>query len=180
MSLSKQDLARASVIASLYIQALRGGEALWFRVASGSMAPTIREGDRVRIEPAKAKDIRSGEIAAFETAQGLVIHRIVQHEQIDTGVRLLEMGDVDLRASWVEESAVVGRVVVVHQGTCQIDLQRPIAQKCGTVTAFLRYRLYLLHTNKKFPFLQVTVRRSSRLVVRIGYWCTNIMVKQGS
>ncbi len=174
MSLPGRDLAHATAIASLYVQALREGETLWFQVASGSMAPTLNVGDRVRIEPVKAKDIHTGEIAAFETARGLVIHRIVQREQRGNSVRLLEMGDVDLRAGWVEESAVVGRVVVVRRGTRQIDLQHPVAKRCGTVTAYLRYQLYLLHNNKKFASLRVVVRRCSRLAVRIGYWCIHI------
>jgi signal peptidase I len=174
MSLPRQDLARATVIASLYIQALRAGETLWFQVVTGSMVPTLSIGDRVRIDPVKAKEINNGEIAAFETDQGLVIHRIVRQEQRGTGVRLLEMGDVDLRASWVEEQAVVGRVAVVHHDTLEIDLQHPIAKRGGTVTAYLRYWLYLLHTNKKFAALRVAVRRCSRLVVRINYWCIRI------
>lgn len=174
MSLNRQDLARATAIASLYIQALREGETLWFQVVSGSMAPTLNIGDRVRIDPVKAKDIHNGDIAAFETDQGLVIHRIVQQEKKGTSARLLEMGDVNLRATWVEEQAIVGRVAVVHRDTSEVDLQHPIAKRCGTVTAFLRYRLYLLHTIKKFPALQIAVRRCSRLVVRTSYWCIRI------
>src|SRR5215469_1031145 len=77
MSLSRRDLTRATAMASLYIQALRTGETLWFEVVSGSMVPTLNRGNRVRIEAVKAQDIHNGEIAAFETDQGLVIHRIV-------------------------------------------------------------------------------------------------------
>lgn len=171
MSLPRQDVARATAIASLYIEALRAGETLWFQVVSGSMAPTLNIGDRVRIEPAAARDIHIGEIAAFETDQGLVIHRIVRKEQKDMGVRLLEMGDVDLHANWVEEQAIVGRVVLVCNDALEIDLRYPIAKRCGTVTAYLRYRLYQLHTNKKFAASRVAARKCSRLAVRVGYWC---------
>lgn len=174
MSPPKQDLARATTIASLYIQALRAGETLWFQVVSGSMVPTLYIGDRVRIEPVKAQDIHKGEIAAFETDQGLVIHRIVRKEQKGSDVRLLEMGDVDLGANWIEEQAVVGRVAMVQHDGSEIDFRHPIAKMCGIVTAFLRYRLYLLHANKKFALFRVAVRRCSRLVVRAGYCCVRI------
>ena len=174
MSLPRKDLARATAIASLYIQALRAGETFWFKVVSGSMVPTLNIGDRVRIEPVTAQDIHKGEIAAFETDHGLVIHRIVRKEIQGMDVRLLEMGDVDLRAKWVEAKAVVGRVALVHHDAMEIDLRHPIAKRCGTVTAYLRYRLYLLHTNKKFATFQVAVRKCSRLAVRAGYWCIRI------
>ncbi|MFL5691813.1 MAG: S24/S26 family peptidase, partial [Ktedonobacteraceae bacterium] len=72
MSQSKLDL-----IASLFIQALREGQSLWFRVASNSMFPLLRKGDEVFIQPVQACEIRLGEIAAFETSSGLVIHRII-------------------------------------------------------------------------------------------------------
>ena len=171
MSLSRQEVARATAISILYIQALREGEALWFQVTSGSMDPTLNVGDKVWIEPAKAIDIHSGEVAAFETAQGLVIHRIVQREHRGTNLRLLEINDVNLSANWIEEQVVVGRVATIQRGTLEINLQHPVAQRWGRVTAHLRYKLYLLHTNKKSAWLQAAVRRCARLTVRIGYWC---------
>ncbi|HEY6286760.1 MAG TPA: S24/S26 family peptidase [Ktedonobacteraceae bacterium] len=171
MSLSRQDVARATAISSLYIQALREGEALWFQVASGSMVPTLNVGDKVWIEPAKAIDIHNGEVAAFETAQGLVIHRIVQREHRGTNLRLLEINDVNLSANWIVEQAVVGRVTTIQRGTLEINLQHPVAQRWGSVTAYLRFKLYLLHTNKKSAWLGATVRRCARFTVRFGYWC---------
>jgi len=170
MSQPQDDTARASVISSLYIQALRQGEALWFRVVSGSMNPTLHIGDVVRIEPTMANAVRVGEIAAFETPKGLIIHRIVQRESIGTNARFLEMGEVDLRASWVETPAVVGRAVAVCHSTHQIDLQHPIAKRWGKVTANLRYRLYRIHNSKRFSSLRVLSRRCSRLAVHICYW----------
>src|SRR5260370_2121663 len=170
MSLSRQDTAHATAISSLYIQSLREGEALWFQVASGSMVPTLNVGDKVWIEPAKAIDIHNGEVAAFETAQGLVIHRIVQQEHRSTNLRFLEINDVNLNANWIVEQAVVGRVTIIQRGTLEINLQHPVAQRWGSVTAYLRFKLYLLHTNKKSAWLGAIVRRCARFIVRFGYW----------
>src|SRR5579863_3176992 len=80
---------QASTLASLYIEALRQKQPLWFRVASNSMLPLLRKDDSVYIEPAQAEDIRIGDIAAFETSSGLVIHRIVAIEQTQETIRLL-------------------------------------------------------------------------------------------
>jgi hypothetical protein len=163
MSQSKLDL-----IASLFIQALREGQSLWFRVASNSMFPLLRKGDEVFIQPVQACEIRLGEIAAFETSSGLVIHRIISIQHTPTGMRLLQMSDVERLTSWVKEQAVVGRVVNIRRADKQIDLQSPIAKWCGTVTAHIRNRLYLY--DKNIPF-RIVLREVSRIVIQLSYWC---------
>lgn len=171
MPLSQEQNTQAGTLTSLYIDALRQGEAFWFRVASGSMIPLLHVGDEVRIEPATAAAIRTGDIAAFETAEGLVIHRIVRHQQSGTAVRLLEMSDVRLYPSWVEGQSIVGRVILVRYDTHLINLQHPIARMCSTVTALLRYRLYCLYTLSTFKLWRVLWHTSSRFIVFAGYWC---------
>lgn len=171
MPVSSQHNPAQEALASLYIDALRQGQSLWFRVASGSMNPLLRVGDEVRIEPATADKLRTGEIAAFETSDGLVIHRIVRCMQKDTDIRLLEMSDVHLHPNWVEAQAIVGRVILVRRDTHQMNLQHPIAQMSGICTAKLRYRFYCFYTPSRFNVLQALLHRSSRLVVFIGYWC---------
>lgn len=170
MPLSQNDASDNSVIAGLYREAVRKGQPLWFRVASGSMHPLLRIGEQVYIEPATADQLRVGEIAAFETDSGLVIHRIVQRRQENADIQLVEMSDVHLRAGRVQSGAVIGRVVAVRQGNTRIDLQRPIAQKCGRVTARARYRFYTIRFRSKLA--QVIIRKCSRLVARLGSWCT--------
>ena len=172
MPTSQEATNEAAAIASLYVQALRQGQALWFRVASGSMHPTLRIGEEVRIEPARAKQLRVGEIAAFETAQGLIIHRIVQCQLDGVSTQLTEMSDVHLRASHVDEQAVVGRVVAIRHGKHSIDLQHPLAKKCGAVTASLRFRLYQVHTNHSF--MPSILSKCSRVVVRICNVCIRL------
>jgi signal peptidase I len=168
MSAPQPAIASSSVMASLYIQAIRQGQSVWFRVVSGSMVPILHIGDSVHIKPAKASEIHIGEIAAFETHDGLVVHRIIQHRQTGTSIQLLEMGDADLRAGWVEEQAVVGRVVAVRHGSRQINLLHRIARRYGAVTAYLRFWLY--RTNKKFRALRFFARKCSRLVARLCCW----------
>ena len=170
MTLSRNSTFESDVIAALHIEAVRKGQSLWFRVTSGSMHPTLRIGEHVRIEPARAEQIQVGEIAAFETREGLVIHRIVQRRQENASIQLVEMSDVYFRAASVESDAVVGRVVAISQGHTIIDLQRPLAQKCGRVTAGTRYRLYTRHSSIKL--VRAISRKSSRLVVRLASWCT--------
>jgi len=167
--LSSQDGAgEQGVIAELFREALRRGQPLWFRVSSGSMYPLLRIGEEVYIEPATADDLQVGEIAAFETSAGLVIHRIVQRRSDQRGIQLIEMSDAQLRAGQVESGAAIGRVVAIGRGKRHIDLQRPIAQKCGRVTARARYRFYTVRSRNRLA--QVIVRKSSRLVARLASW----------
>jgi hypothetical protein len=159
-----------NIIAELYREALRKGQPLWFRVSSGSMHPLLRVGEEVFIAPATDGDLQIGEIAAFETDAGLVIHRIVQRLSDRGGIRLIEMSDVHLHAGRVESGAAIGRVVAIGRGKRHIDLQRPIAQKCGRVIALARYRLYTVHSRSRLT--QIIIRKSARLVARLASWCT--------
>lgn len=167
---SQNGAVEQNVIAELYREALRKGRPLWFRVSSGSMHPLLRVGEEVCIEPATAADLQVGEIAAFETGAGLVIHRIVRRRSVGGSVQLIEMSDVYLHAGPVESGAAIGRVVAIGRGKRRIDLQRPIAQKCGRVTARARYRLYTVRSRNRLA--QVIARKSARLVARLTSWCT--------
>lgn len=160
--------SQAATIASLYIEALRQKQPLWFRVASNSMHPLFYKDDSVYIEPAQAHDIRIGEIAAFETSHGLVIHRIVAIEQNADTIRLLQMSDVEVMPGWVQEQAVVGRVVTVRCRGYQINLQHPLAKWCGKVTADIRHWLYNYKNNM---LLSIVLRIASRSAIHLGYWC---------
>ncbi len=158
------------VIADMYREAVRKGQALWFQVASGSMHPMLRVGEQVYIQPATADQLHVGEIAAFEIGAELIIHRIVRRHLESGGIQLTEMSDVHLRPGRVESAAVIGRVVAIRQGSRYIDLQHPIAQKCGRVTARARYRFHTMRFKNKLA--QVIIRKGSRLVARLGSWCT--------
>ena len=158
----------AAIIAALFIQAVRQGQSLWFRVASNSMNPLMGVGDAVYIQPGRAGEIQVGEIAAFETSDGLVIHRIVHRQQTAGAIRLLQMSDVTLLPGWVKEQAVVGRVVMIRRDARQVNLRHPIAKWCGMVTAHVRYQLYLY--NKNGP-LSLVLRGCSRLAIQLSYWC---------
>lgn len=159
----------SDIIASLFIQAVRQGQSLWFRVASDSMLPLIRRGDSVFIQPATAQEIRVGDIAAFESSGNLIIHRIVNTQQVTGSIRLLQLSDAELLPGWVKEQAVVGKVVLIRRQQRQIDLRRSIAQWWGKVTASIRYQLYL-HSTKNGPG-RLLLRVCSRLTLNLGNWC---------
>jgi hypothetical protein len=97
-----------------------------------------------------------------------VIHRVV-HTQVDEGgLRLLQMPDVVVRPTWINEQVVLGRVVAIRSGNRQMDLKhQQIAQRYARVTAFLRYRLYMTENG----LLKTFLRACSRLALLSGCWC---------
>lgn len=155
----------AEALASLSIEALRSGNALWFRIVSGSMYPLFHINDEVFIEPTQAQAILSGDIAAFETPEGLVVHRILSTQENKGHVRLLQMADAVVRPSWIEEQAVVGRVITSRRGAVQVNLQHPIAKKWGRAIAYSRYRLYSWGTSNP---LRLVWRVYARVMLIVG------------
>jgi hypothetical protein len=172
--MSESNPSQVAIITSLFIEAVRQGQASWFRVASQSMLPLLRLGDEVYIQPAQAHEIGIGEIAAFETSAGLVIHRIVCTQQTTQTFRLLQMADVELLPSWVKEQALVGRVVGIRRpvqetsALRETNLCHPIAKWWGMVTAHVRYRLYLCSRSNP---LRMVLRGCSRFCIHFGAWC---------
>ena len=81
-------------------------------VRGSSMRPTLREGDRVRLIPATASDVRIGDVVVRVGASGPVIHRLVGWWPSEGGSRLLTKGDGAARLDPPGGRAeVVGRVV---------------------------------------------------------------------
>lgn len=169
----KQNAAQSAALTSLFIQALRQGQPVWFRVVSGSMLPLVRVGDAVYIEPTSS-DLQVGDIAAFETPAGLVVHRLVHYEQTANQARYVEMGDAALLAHHVDEQAIVGRVTNIRRATRQVDIRLPVAQRWGKVTARIRFRLYSIDKVIKFNPARFLIRKCARLVALVGSVCIRV------
>lgn len=156
-----------SVPIDLYFEALRRSQALWFRVSSGSMRPLLRVDDAIYIQPARADQVQPGEIIAFLTNDGLVVHRLLQIQQREGICRLLQMGDAAHYSGWITGESVLGRVVTVKRDHYTLSLQRPLAHWWGCTMAILRYRLYLW---QHIPVLSFVIRGTTRLWRDLGGW----------
>ena len=103
--------ADAALGTAAAIERLRAGRATTVRASGVSMRPTVREGERVRIEPCPAGRLRAGDLVAFEDAGALVLHRALRVP--GRGSALLEKGDGLPRARWVPAAWVLGRAVAL-------------------------------------------------------------------
>lgn len=84
------------------------------RVRGGSMLPTLRPGDVVRVEPAGPDDLRPGDVVLCRNGRGALLHRFLGRTPEGW---LLTQGDAHLSPDppWPPE-ALLGRAVGVERG----------------------------------------------------------------
>lgn len=100
------------MVVDLLAELLQRGEAIEFRARGGSMSPIIRDGDRLRIEPVQAGQLRCGDIIAYRRGGRLFVHRYLGRWP-DSGA-LRTRGDFHTRVEPpLDPSEVLGRVTAV-------------------------------------------------------------------
>jgi len=77
------------------IEKLRTYQPIEGIVTQESMLPTLRPGQRVRLEPFRKEEARVGDIVAYRRGERLIIHRIVGIDNRQTGRSYLLKGDAN-------------------------------------------------------------------------------------
>jgi hypothetical protein len=108
--------------ARMIIELLRSGESVRFRARGSSMWPSIPSGSQIEVQPCAVAELEVGQIAAFERAGRVVVHRV---ESISAeGVRFagdsLERGD-----GVIASERVLGRARVLERRGIHWRLPRP-------------------------------------------------------
>jgi signal peptidase I len=86
------------------------------RVRGDSMRPTLEEGDRVRLVPATANELRVGDLVVWQGKGGPIMHRLVGWWPVG-GRRMLTMGDACRRLDPpASPDRMIGRVVERWRG----------------------------------------------------------------
>lgn len=122
---------------------LSQGSAIRFRAHGESMAPQIRDGDVLTVEPATVADLRVGDVALHRTGEGpLVVHRVVRRRAGGGRVALATRGDAVLGpADLVREQDVLGRVTARERDGRAVDIGRGLRRLGGRLlVAFLAVR----------------------------------------
>jgi hypothetical protein len=91
-------------------------KSLPIRVVGSSMAPSIREGEKVLISPVKGADLNGGDVVLFRSLKGrLVAHRIVGMiwGPGPDSKRIRVRGDAHPWSTEISESQIIGRVTVL-------------------------------------------------------------------
>lgn len=94
------------------IDALRAGETVRFVARGTSMWPSIRDGATVEVVPCPARELRTGDVGAFEREGQVVVHRVLA----TMGERLRFAGDgLRMADGIVCSEQVLGRARVIRQ-----------------------------------------------------------------
>ncbi len=146
------------------IRSEKGAHALYrFAVTSGSMAPILKPGDHILIQPAVFDRIRPGDIVILQRSSDLVTHRLIQTNPTTCLVK----GDAfRLADPPFLPSALLGLVLAVEHQSKQVNLRSRPWIACGKFLAWLA-RLSQRVRVLSWPFAMIT-----RLVLLIAYWLT--------
>jgi len=90
---------------------LSPGERVELPVLSGSMAPLLPIGSRLRIEAAGARDSGPGDIVVFSDGRCLTAHRVLFVLRLPGRRLVYQKGDANPRGAWTDARRIVGRVV---------------------------------------------------------------------
>jgi signal peptidase I len=108
---------------SLSTELLQSGYGVRFRPIGQSMHPTIRDGETVTVEPVRATAIKRGDILLYQTARGLIAHRVVAILKKGEASLFVMRGDASQScAETVEAGQVLGLVVRVEREKRAIEL----------------------------------------------------------
>jgi hypothetical protein len=133
--------ARFSVIFEVFTEAtLDRGLAYWWRPRGMSMAPAIREGDRVLVAPVRKSSLQVGDVVKFWLDGAFCLHRLVRR---GGATEWFEFQGDRLRAAdpRVGPEAIIGRAVAVERAGRQWRLDSLPARLRGWgQAALLRHR----------------------------------------
>ncbi len=106
----------------------------------------------VQIEPAKAEDIRAGDIVVYTSEERMVAHRLTKKIIKDGKKTLLVKGDTWLRCRAVLPEDVIGKVIEVEKWGIQINLKKGVGRIidiiCRSMSPLIS-RLYTIMKNAK-------------------------------
>lgn len=119
---------------------LRGGDAVRFTATGASMAPAIRHGDRLTVVPARASEVRLGDVVLYVTPRGLTAHRVVKALSA-SGEHLEMRGDAPRsQTERVPGTAVLGRVTRVERAATSAESGVRARARAWLLAALARLR----------------------------------------
>ena len=120
---------------------LREGFCINFQTPGQSMYPTIRDGEKVLVEPVLTDALKRGDVLLYRRGERLIAHRLLRIERT-AEISLILRGDALGQADApIHPNQVLGRVVSVERQGLEHRLKaRPDSLKAGARRLILRLR----------------------------------------
>lgn len=128
------------VMTSLYEELLLKKGELLLTACSGSMAPLIRIGDKVKVKTTSTEAIGFGDIIVYREEEKLVVHRVVAKGEFDRQPFFLQKGDRSSFPFRIPAECVLGKVSEIHKPSRCIRLN---SRKGRFLNLLLAVRSYL-------------------------------------
>ncbi len=100
------------------------GKSVTLTVATGSMMPLIRPGDRVLVRLGNGNNVKPGDMVAYLERDKVFVHRLMKIEK-GKGARVFRQKG-DALSGWgvFDDAAFLGRVDVVYRGEAVLQMNR--------------------------------------------------------
>lgn len=135
------------VLTSLYEEVLLKKGELLLTTCSGSMAPLIRIGDKVKVKTTSTEAIGFGDIIIFRKEEKLVIHRVVAKGKFDRQPFFLQKGDRSSFPFRIPAERVLGKVSEIHKPLRCIKLNSRKGQFLNLLLAVRSYLTCFIQPN---------------------------------
>lgn len=113
-----------SLLGDMWQEACEKGKSLSFKVVSGSMRPTIKVGDVVKVTRAQPAEVRIGDVVAFNDGPHVIVHRIIGKRLSNHQIIFRHIGDAGLSSGYVDGQNLIGRVSQIERGGRVVESQR--------------------------------------------------------
>lgn len=123
------------LIFAMRAEQLERGGTIEGRISSGSMAPLLEPGDRVVVRGLSGRRPAAGDLVLFRSEAGATIHRVIGWRRVGGRRLLLERGDANPRAAYLEPSACLGRVVAIEKDGARLSVDGPAGRVCRWIWA---------------------------------------------
>jgi signal peptidase I len=102
---------------------LKRGHRVRFQACGQSMYPTIKDGEKVTVEPVCTSNIRLGDIVLYHRKGRVMAHRVVNRKRTSDGEILILRGDASMKGNEpVSSEKVLGKVVAVERDSRCVKL----------------------------------------------------------
>jgi len=142
-----KDVISPSVLTGLCEELLFRKCELWLTALSGSMAPLIRIGDKVKVRTTSTEAIGFGDIIVFREEEKLIVHRVVAKGEFDHQLFFLQKGDCCSPPIRIPAECVIGKVSEIHKPSGHIRLNTLKGRFLNLLLAVRSYLICFKQTN---------------------------------